>query len=211
MLLMGSEITPSTTNHFRIYHLADVVVVYKTRERFGGLSNMASGYPLQVNGVRILTSEALYQACRFPHLPELQQEIIEQRNPVIAKMKGRPHCMDSRGDWDQVRAKIMWWCLRVKLAQNYDRVSRLLLETTGHSIVEQSRKDDYWGAKLSESEEKLLIGHNVLGRMLVALRELLKYETGDTLRTVDPLNVPNFLLLNKPIEVVTAPQARSAT
>ena len=42
----------------------EVVVVYKTKEVFGGLSNMASGYPLQINGVCILTTEALYQACR---------------------------------------------------------------------------------------------------------------------------------------------------
>lgn len=54
---------------------------YKTKEDFGGLSNMAPGCPLQINGVRIPTAEALYQACRFPHLPDLQREIIESLLP----------------------------------------------------------------------------------------------------------------------------------
>ena len=75
----------------RTYVSGEAVVVYKTKEDFGGLSNMASGYPLQINGVRILTTEALYQACRFPHLPEVQREIIGQHSPMTAKMKSKPH------------------------------------------------------------------------------------------------------------------------
>jgi type I restriction enzyme S subunit len=47
----------------RSYRVADCVVFRKTNTRFGGLSNMAPGFPLEVNGIRILTSEALYQAC----------------------------------------------------------------------------------------------------------------------------------------------------
>ncbi len=47
-------------------YLRDESAIFrKTAERFGGLSNMAPGYPLLINGVRMLTSEALYQACRF--------------------------------------------------------------------------------------------------------------------------------------------------
>ena len=41
----------------------------KTAEAWGEYSNMVSGFPVMVNGTRILTSEALYQCCRFPHLP----------------------------------------------------------------------------------------------------------------------------------------------
>jgi len=178
---------------------------------------MASGFPLRVNGVRILTSEALYQACRFPHLPEVQREIIGQYSPMTAKMKSKPHRKDSRSDWDHVRTKIMRWCLRVKLAQNYDEFGRLLLATKDRPIVEQSRKDDYWGAKAVGVADETLIGQNILGRLLMELRELLKNDEDGTLKTVPPLSIPDFLLLGQPIETVTAyrvtpePEGRQAS
>jgi len=187
----------------RTYVRGEVVVVYKTKEDFGGLSNMASGYPLQVNGVRILTTEALYQACRFPHLPDVQREIIGQHSPMTAKMKSKPYRQDSRPDWDEVRYKVMRWCLRVKLAQNYEEFGRLLLATRDRPIVEQSRKDDYWGAKLVDESGETLVGQNVLGRLLMELREKLKNDSQCALKIVPPLAVPNFLLLGRPIEMVT--------
>jgi ribA/ribD-fused uncharacterized protein len=192
------------SENYRIYVRREVVVVYKTKEDFGGLSNMASDYPLQINAVRILTTEALYQACRFPHLPDVQREIIVQHSPMTAKMKSRLHRTDSRPDWDDIRYKVMRWCLRVKLTQNYEEFGRLLLATRDRPIVEQSRKDDYWGAKLVDKSGETLIGQNVLGRLLMELREKLKEYPEDTLKTVSPLNIPNFLLLGKPIETATA-------
>jgi len=193
---------PKTTNLLRTYHRADVVVVYKTKESFGGLSNMASGYPLLVNGVRILTSEALYQACRFPHLPDVQRKIIGQHSPMTAKMKSKPHRKESRRDWDHVRNNVMRWCLRVKLAQNYEEFGRLLLATRDRPIVEQSRNDDYWGAKIVSTADDTLTGQNILGRLLMELRELLKNDADGVLKTVQPLNIPDFLLIGKPIETV---------
>ncbi len=195
--------TFKTTGNLRTYHRAEVVVVYKTRDSFGGLSNMAAGFPLQVNGVRILTSEALYQACRFPHLPDVQRAIIGQHSPMTAKMKSKPYRNESRSDWDQVRFKVMRWCLRVKLAQHYEAFGQLLLATQDRPIVEQSRKDDYWGAKASGVADEVLIGQNVLGRLLMELREQLKSDTTGELKMVAPLAVPNFSLLGKPIGMVT--------
>jgi len=188
----------------RTYRRAEVVVVYKTKENFGGLSNMAAGYPLQVNGVRILTTEALYQACRFPHLPDVQRDIIGQHSPMTAKIKSKPHRHESRPDWDEVRYKIMRWCLRVKLAQNYEEFGRLLLSTQDRPIVEQSRKDDYWGAKLADELGETLVGQNVLGRLLMELREKLKDDNEDVFKSVPALIIPDFLLLGRPIETVTA-------
>lgn len=186
----------------RTYIRGEVIVVYKTKEDFGGLSNMASGYPLLINGVRILTTEALYQACRFPHMPEVQREIIGQHSPMTAKMKSKPYRKDSRPDWGEVRHKVMRWCLRVKLAQNYEEFGRLLLATRDRPIVERSRKDDYWGAKLAGNSGDTLIGQNILGRLLMELREKLKDDADGVLKTVPPLGIPDFLLLSKPIEAI---------
>ena len=95
-------------DEMRTYDRSDSVVFRKTKEAFGGLSNMAGGFPLEVNGIRIRTSEALYQACRFPHLPEVQRLIIEQKSPMTAKMKGKPHRHETRPDWDRIRIKFMF-------------------------------------------------------------------------------------------------------
>ena len=163
---------------------------------------MAGGFPLSVNGIDIRTSEALYQACRFPHLPEIQRLIIDQKSPMTAKMKGKPHRNNSRSDWNQVRVQIMRWCLRVKLAQNRHTFSELLLETGERAIVEQSRKDDFWGAK--QMGRDTLVGINVLGRLLMELREEIQAEGLESLLIVPPLDIPNFLIDKSPIEVVSA-------
>lgn len=163
---------------------------------------MAGGYPLLINRVRILTSEALYQACRFPHLPDVQKLIIGQASPMTAKMKSKPYRKDSRPDWDEQRVNIMRWCLRVKLAQHWDKFGELLLSTEDRPIVEESYRDQYWGAK--PLDRQTLLGENVLGKLLVELREQLKKQDKSTLQNVESLPIKNFLLLHKPIGLITS-------
>ncbi len=184
------------------YHRPDCVVFLKTHEAFGGLSNMAAGYPLVVNGVRILTAEALYQACRFPHLPEVQKLIVGQASPMAAKMKSKPYRKVSRPDWEQVNVEIMRWCLRVKLAQNWDRFGELLLSTDEKPIVEESKRDAFWGAKPTDAET--LAGRNVLGKLLMELREQLQGQDVEQLREVEPLTLPDFLFVGRQIGTVIA-------
>lgn len=196
----------------RTYSRKDSVVFLKTDEPFGGLSNMAGGYPIHVNGVRILTSEALYQACRFPHLPDVQKLIIGQISPMTAKMRSKPYRKDSRPDWDQVRVRIMRWSLRMKLANNWNTFSALLLKTDERPIVEESRKDDFWGAKVVDDGDTL-VGMNVLGRLLMELREQVKQQGRDAALDIAPPDIPQFLLFGRPIEVAVGlptPQAAEA-
>ena len=189
----------------RTYQSSNSAVFLKTKEKFGGLSNMAGGYPLAVNGVKIRTSEALYQACRFPHVPELQREIIAQRSPMTAKMKSKPHRPNSRPDWEQVKVKVMRWCLEVKLAQNWDSFSDLLLSTGDRHIVEHSRRDDFWGAK--PVDDYTLSGVNALGRLLMELREKVKEHPQESLLLVQPLSITEFLLYGEGIsEIDEMPQ-----
>jgi type I restriction enzyme, S subunit len=192
----------SQATQTRIYDPTVSVVFLKTNERFGGLSNMAPGFPLRINGIPIRTSEALYQACRFPHMPDVQHRILDEHSPMTAKMRTKPFRSQSRPDWDNVRVKIMRWCLRVKLAQNWHAFSELLLATEDRPIVEQSRKDDFWGAKVTKNGT--LVGMNVLGRLLMELREQLKSEDPESLKIVEPPPIPEFMLFQKPIEPVYA-------
>jgi type I restriction enzyme, S subunit len=103
----------------RIYDRCSAVVFRITSGEFGGLSNMAPDFPLEVNGIPIATTEALYQACRFPDRPDVQALVLDQRSPMTAKMKSKRYRKSTRADWEKVRVKIMRWCLRVKLAQNW--------------------------------------------------------------------------------------------
>lgn len=180
---------------------ADTVVWFrKTKEAFGGLSNMCSGYPLVVNGHKILSSEALYQACRFPSLSDIQEIIIAEKSPMTAKMKSKPHRNNTRKDWDNTRIAIMRWCLHVKLAQNFIKFGKLLEETYPKQIVEDSNKDKFWGAVREKNDENTLIGINALGRLLMELRQKYMSEDRYDLLVVEPLQIEDFKLFGQNIE-----------
>ncbi|MGM3388802.1 NADAR family protein [Stutzerimonas stutzeri] len=184
----------------REYCRSQSVVFLKTNEAYGGLSNMAGGYALNIDGVRVLTSEALYQACRFPHMPNIQKLIISQTSPMTAKMRSKPYRDQSREDWLKVRVRIMQWCLRVKLVQNWATFSELLLSTGDLPIVECSRKDTFWGAVPVDGEN--LFGANVLGRLLMELRKEVIEKGFNGFETVTPPDVEDFYFLGKPISDV---------
>lgn len=168
------------------------MVFKKTKDIYGGLSNMASGYLIYINGEKILSSEALYQAMRYPNNPEIQHEILKQKSPMTAKMISKKYRQLSRSDWNEVRITIMRWCLRIKLINNWDKFNNLLISTNGKEIVEESHKDDFWGA--IPSDKNLLVGTNALGRLLMELRRDL-----DLLKAANNLiiNIPDMKLYNK--------------
>jgi ribA/ribD-fused uncharacterized protein len=191
----------------RVYKYAEACVFRKTKELFGGLSNMASGFPIKINGKHILTSEALYQACRFPHLPDVQQKIINEKSPMTAKMVSKPFRSNSRPDWDNVRTDIMFWCLKVKLAQNFITFGQLLETTFDKPIVEDSSKDAFWGAVQDKKNTNELKGVNALGRLLMKLRQEYNSANRFHLLFVEPLRFPNFSIFDEQIQVVDERQS----
>lgn len=185
----------------RTYDPSKCAVFRKTREKWGGLSNMAPGFHLFVNGIHIRTSEALYQSCRFPHIPDVQHSIIDEYSPMTAKMKSKKYHNQSRLDWFKIRVRVMKWCLRVKLAQNISTFGDLLLSTEDKPIVEKkTHRTDFWAA--NEQPNGTLVGMNVLGRLLMELRDCLKNGDSDDFKHVRPLSVPDFLLFGNRIELV---------
>ncbi len=187
----------------KTYKEDECCVFRKTKELYGGLSNMASGYPLIVNDVQILSSEALYQACRFPHLPDIQKKIIKQKSPMSAKMVCGSFKSESRDDWDDARIKIMRWCLKVKLAQNFTEFGKLLESTFDKPIVEDSIKDDFWGTIRKKKEGNVLTGTNALGRLLMELRQFYNEKRYSyEMFVVEPLDISDFKLFGKPISII---------
>jgi len=148
-------------------------VFYKVEETWGELSNMNNNFPLSIGNLKVKSSEALYQACRFPHEPAWQQEILEAKHAFAAKLAAkrdgrREHY--SRADFEQVKEELMRWCLKLKLFQHAESFGAVLLKTKDLPIVERSRRDTFWGAKLVKGQADLLKGENKLGLLLMELR-----------------------------------------
>ena len=152
----------------RTWSCADSVVFFKTKEPFGELSNMCGGMTLVAGGTLFQSSEALYQACRFPGDPELQRGIAACASPMRAKMMAKQTRARVRDDWNEVRVDAMRWCLAIKLVQHPRRFGRVLAETGDREIVERSPRDRFWGAVAVDEER--LVGRNVLGRLLMERR-----------------------------------------
>jgi ribA/ribD-fused uncharacterized protein len=184
----------------RIYNTKESIVFRKTTEPFGGLSNMASGYALYINEIIVPSTEHLYQAMRYPTHPEIQFEIMSQDNAMKAKMISNQYKSKyTRPDWEKIQIKVMRWALEIKLAQNWDKFSKLLEETQNKSIVEYVADNKIWGAKTIGKDA--LQGVNALGRLLMELRE--KYVlTNNRLYCVNPPDIPAFLLYNNTIDLI---------
>lgn len=177
----------------------DLAIFKKTHEEWGGFSNMASGYPITINDIHIRSSEALYQALKFPAHPEVQNKILAQTSPMTAKMVGKPFRELIRPDFDVIRIRIMKWCVYAKLLSNFDKFSNLLLESGNKIIVEESSKDNFWGAK--RNQENRLVGVNVLGRILMQTRDNIR--TGQIPDRLEPFQtIDDFKLLGQNITTI---------
>ena len=129
---------------------------------------MTSGFPLEWNGYRVASSEALYQAQKFyPDTPEFKK-VLAQTNPFVSKNVAKS--FDSvRPDWHDIKLDIMYECLLLKYEQHRIRIDQVLDETENLPIVEKSRRDQFWGA--INTYRGYLEGENVLGQLWMIIRE----------------------------------------
>jgi ribA/ribD-fused uncharacterized protein len=185
-------------DNIRIYSAINSIIFKKNNDEFGDLSNMSMKFPLKVNDINILNTEAIYQACRFPHLIDLQKKIILERSPMKVKMISNANKKYSREDWDTVKLKIMKWCLNIKLAQNFISFGYVLDATRDLSIVENSSRDNYWGA-IPNEDASLYVGQNALGRLLMQLRDEYRSANKYSLLIVQKPQIENFTLYGKEI------------
>jgi ribA/ribD-fused uncharacterized protein len=157
--------------NMKTWRLGECNWFWKTGERNGFLSNMCAGYPLTfalANGggkVTFATSEALYQAARFPERPFVQEQIAQEKNPMKGKMIARQYDSLTRPDWFDVRVRVMKWVVYQKWFQHQSFRDQLAA-LDGRPIVEYSTKDDFWGAKPTAGTNETAQGSNVLGQIL---------------------------------------------
>lgn len=186
----------------RQYAEATSATFFYTTERFGAFSNMAKGFPLRLRQGVVPSSEALYQALRFPHRPDLQEDIIAQVTPILAKRRAYANLSETRHDWHDVNLACMRHVLQLKWACHPERIHQLMIQTEGRPIVEISSRSDFWG---TFRKGEWLVGVNALGRLLMELRErVLAHAPGEEIH-VKPPDIPDPLLRGKPIETMVFP------
>jgi ribA/ribD-fused uncharacterized protein len=170
------------------------IVFRRTSDAYGGLSNMCAGFAIKVGDYSFLTSEALYQAFRFKQ-DEIQKTIMDEKSPMAAKMKSKKYRTSTREDWDDARVDIMEWCLHMKLKCNWESFSALLLSTGDREIVEESHKDRFWGT-VSEGTH-VLVGENILGKLLMNIREDIKAGKLSNSRDIKLKNICDLILFGE--------------
>lgn len=140
---------------------------YKTNDEYGCFSNF-SHYGFELDGEWWMTSEHYFQAQKF-HGTEYEDEIRLLDNPMKVAKMGRNRNLPLREDWEQVKDDIMYEAVYAKFSQN-EELKNILLKTGTEYIVENTSDDYYWGCGKDGS------GKNILGRILMRVREKLKDE-----------------------------------
>jgi ribA/ribD-fused uncharacterized protein len=150
---------------------AQVITFSSTRHAHGEFSNFAS-YPIDLDGLRWSTAEHYFQAQKFAGTPHAEA-IRQERSPMIAARMGRSRARPLRADWESVKDEVMLRAVRAKFTQHAD-LAALLLATGDALIVEQTRRDRYWGDGGDGS------GANRLGQILMGVRDELRPETSES-------------------------------
>lgn len=154
----------------------ECVAFSKTKEAFGGFSNMSMEYPLEVNGVVFPSSEHFYQCMKYVDYPEAQREILGEKNPLLMKNKQKKHRGLIRKDWEDLKEIIMEVTVHLKLVTHWVKFGNLLVESGIKEIVEISKKDSFWGMVPQVTKPSVLVGENKLGMILSRFRELIRTE-----------------------------------
>lgn len=190
----------------------------KIKDPAGILSNMGA-LEVEAGGKRWKSTEALYQASRFPDHPDIQELIRAEHSPMSAKMMSKPHREGKgRADWNEVRVPIMEWCLWLKLAFNFRFIYWSLKEHLGQPIVEITAKktprpdDLFWGTLPDKGNPDQLSGTNMLGKLWMAIRDDVFADPaipfGDLARkyaVVPPPPVENLRLFGQEVQPTQAP------
>ena len=143
-----------------------------TKAAGGAFSNFQPlAVPIMAGPWSFGTSEAVYQACKFPAHPDVQQRIAEAPTAREAATIGRTSGLGIDPGWNAQRVDVMRWVLRLKREANAAEIDAVLAATGERPIVEVSTRDPWWGARpVSDRYE----GNNVLGRLWMELRQQLR-------------------------------------
>lgn len=150
-------------NRLAYFALHDGFVWFNSKENKYSffLSNF---YPAEIKiwNMKFYNSEAAFQAAKFLDKPEIAVRFTHL-NGEEAWKHAQNLSYQQRGDWYQVREKIMLEVLQAKFEQ-HPELAELLLATGDAYIVEHTDRDVFW-ADGGDSK-----GKNRLGKLLMQVR-----------------------------------------
>ncbi len=155
------------------YPASECVRIHKIDEEWGIFSNFGHT-PLVVEGVTFDTSERLFQLMKFKD-EEPVKAVYNAINPkMTTKHWEKTH---RREDWGKMIIDAMKYCLTMKYEQS-EEFRQELNRSKGKYIVEdqsgfRKKEPDAWGVKQQEGN---YVGPNLLGRLLMELRDTGKLE-----------------------------------
>ncbi len=145
----------------------ETIRFYRTADPYGEFSNF-SRHPIVVGGKEWRTSEHFFQAMKFAKTePKWAAEIRQVVRPKEAATMGRDRSHQIRSDWENMKDDAMRLALLLKFSA-HPKLQELLLRTGDAQIIEATTDDYYWGEGSGKS------GKNMLGKILVETRELLR-------------------------------------
>lgn len=156
------------------YPVSECAIIHKVNMEWGIFSNFGRT-PIVINGVTFKTSEQLFQLMKFKDEEPLKEIYFQKKNPkMTAKKWEKTH---RRQDWGSMLVDAIKFCIQQKYEQSKDFRNKLE-ESRGLYIVEDQSSfnkpnPDTWGVKRKEDS---FVGPNLLGRLLMELRENGKLE-----------------------------------
>jgi hypothetical protein len=160
----------------------DLAPIDRFRGEWEVLSNFAF-VPVTRNGATYRTSEHAFQAAKAIS-PADAERVAAAPTPTEAKRLGRH--VQARPDWEQIKVNVMRECLRSKFS---DPAARAKLLSTGQRLLRESNTwhDNYWG-DCACPRCAGTPGQNLLGRLLMELRDQLLTELTATSTPPQPGN-----------------------
>ncbi len=157
----------------RTYRTDEACGFRYTRAEYGEFSNFYPlPAPIPAGPWMFNSSEALYQAAKFPAAPDVQEHIAVVAEPRDAARLGRNPDFPIDPHWTAQRVEVMRWVLRRKLETLPELIGPVLDRTEDRPIVEISNRDPFWGASPTQTPEgPAYRGRNVLGRLWMELRQ----------------------------------------
>lgn len=144
----------------------DPAKVERFRDEYFFLSNFYThNLIFDEYNIAYISGEACYQARKSqdPHV----RQLISLLTPANSKKRGR--MIIARSDWDQVRIEMMWQTITAKFSLR--EMKDKLLATGDKYLMEGNyHHDEFFGINLKNGR-----GRNILGVLLMRLREILRY------------------------------------
>jgi hypothetical protein len=132
-----------------------------------------------IDNIEYNSSEQYYQAMKanYNNRPSISDKIMQSADPAEQKRLGSQ--INVVGEkWNSIAPEIMHNGILEKFKQN-DNLLEFLQNTGNKTLHEASPKDSHWGIGIPLSHSKVLDpafhkGDNILGRILMSVREQLK-------------------------------------